>query len=72
MGKVELHRKYLQDLSERVISTALQAGISVAIVEINDWGYEWSPIIVVTLTVIKGILARSVGESESASINPKG
>lgn len=58
---------YLIDLTERVGWTAVQAGLGVVAVEVNDLGYEWAPVIAVGLAFVKGLVAKQLGNPASAS-----
>lgn len=59
--------KYVKDLLERVLWTALQAGIGVATVEIADLDYVWVPIVATILAIAKGFVAKQIGNADSAS-----
>jgi len=62
--------KYLKDLIERTVWTAAQAGLAVLAVNAADWENEWAIAIAAGLAVLKGIVARQVGDSNSASTVP--
>lgn len=63
-----LSRKYLLDLGERVGATAAAAGLGYAIDQLTGASGAWVPLIVVGLTALKGVLAKFVGDGESAGL----
>lgn len=64
-------KKYLQDLAERVFWTAIQGGLSVVTIEALDLP-EWLIIPLATaLAVVKGVAAKKVGNSQTASTLPE-
>lgn len=64
-----MSKTYFKDLGERVAATAVEASVSLLIVETASWGYEWVPVLTTLLSVIKGIAARYIGNSDEATLN---
>lgn len=61
-------KAYAIDLGERVIATAAAAGLGYAIDQLTGASGAWVPLIVVGLTAVKGILAKFVGDKDSAGL----
>lgn len=61
-------RKFYTDALERIVATAAEAGLSVAIVEVADIHAVWVPILTVALATCKTMLAKYVGDKESAAL----
>jgi hypothetical protein len=70
-------RRYVRDLIERVCSTAAQAFIGQLLLALGDVQgvVDFSTLkkagvaaAIATLSLVKGLLARTVGDSESASL----
>ncbi len=59
--------KYVKDLLERTGWTALEAGVGVLAVENFDWAKGWAVPIAFGVAFLKGIVAKHVGNSDSAS-----
>ena len=60
--------KYAKDLLERVVWTAVQAGVGVAAAEVAGVDAWWGVAAATALAVVKGWVAKHVGNSESASL----
>lgn len=58
--------EYLKDLLERVLWTAAEAGVAVAITETADLHTAYAPLIATGLAVLKGWLAKKVGDPDTA------
>ena len=65
---MNISRKYLLSLGERVAATAAAAGLGYVITQLADMSGPWIPVITVGLTVLKGVLAKYVGDPESAGL----
>lgn len=63
-----MNRKYLLDLAERVGATAAAAGIGYAVTQLDGMSAAWVPMLTIALTVVKGVLAKFVGDGESAGL----
>lgn len=59
---------YIRDLVERVGWTAAEAGLAVVITESADWHGTWMPFIAAGLAVLKGAVAKHIGNRNSAAI----
>jgi hypothetical protein len=67
-----MNKKFLVDLAERVGWTAAEAAISVAIVAmtpLQDW---WVAPLTAGLSLVKGWIAKHVGDPSSAALLSKG
>lgn len=64
-----MSKKFLKDLAERVGFSAAYAATSVLVVELGDLPYEWAPVVVAALAALKGVLAKRVGDPESAGFS---
>lgn len=62
--------KFAKDLLERVGWTAAQAGVGVITVEALNVPVEWAAVVAAVLAVVKGFIAKKVGNSDSASTVP--
>lgn len=60
--------KFAKDLAERVLWTAVQAGLAVLAVEVTNLDYAWVPAATVALAVAKGLVAKKVGDPDSAAL----
>lgn len=63
-----MNRKYLLSLGERIAATAAAAGLSYTITQLADMDGTWVPVLTVGLTVLKGVLAKYVGDPDSAGL----
>jgi hypothetical protein len=61
---------FFKDLLERVFWTALQAGIGVISVDEFDLPTAWIPVIAFGIAIIKGFVAKQIGNPDSASTVP--
>lgn len=59
-------------LLERVFWTAVQAGLGLITVEVFDLPAAYAPLVATALAVVKGYVARRVGDSEDPSTLPAG
>lgn len=59
-----------RDLFERVASTAVEAGLAFAAVEVADLPVVWVPVGTALLAVVKGFLGKYIGRPDSASVDP--
>lgn len=57
----------MKDWLERVLWTLAQAVLAILIQQVADLPYEWVPILTAVLAAIKGLVAKKVGDPESAS-----
>lgn len=60
--------KYLRDALERVLWTSVAAAVSAAAVYVNDLPEVWVPIGTVLLTTLKVLVAKKVGDPNSAAL----
>jgi hypothetical protein len=60
--------KYLRDALERVLWTSVAAAVSAAAVYVNDLPEVWVPIGTVILTTLKVLVAKKVGDPNSAAL----
>jgi hypothetical protein len=65
-----MSKTFFKDLLERVFWTALQAGLGVITVEQFDIPKAWVPVIAFGLAIIKGFVAKNIGDPDSASTVP--
>ena len=65
-----MDRVWVRDAAERIIWTAVQAGLGVALVLIADLDLAWTPVVATVLAAVKAAVARRVGDSHSASTLP--
>lgn len=63
-------RSFARDLFERVASTAVEAGLAFAAVEVADLPAVWVPVGTALLAVVKGWAGKYVGRPDSASLDP--
>lgn len=61
-------KKYLIDLAERVLFVGAYAATSELIVEAADIDQAWAPILMASLAALKGLLAKKVGDPDSAGV----
>jgi len=62
--------KYVKDLVERVGWTAAQAGVGVLIIANTDAPTAYAAVIAAALALVKGFIAKKIGNKESASTVP--
>jgi len=62
--------KFWKDLIERVVWTAAQAGVGVLIVANTDTPTAYAAVIASALALVKGFIAKKVGNKDSASTIP--
>lgn len=60
--------KYLRDALERVLWTSVAAAVSAAAVYVNDLPDVWIPIGTVIFTTLKVLVAKKVGDPNSAAL----
>lgn len=60
--------KYLRDALERVLWTSVAAAVSAAAVYVNDLPGVWIPIGTVIFTTLKVLVAKKVGDPNSAAL----
>lgn len=64
-------KKFLKDLVERALWTAAEAVVAVVTTEVADLDTGvYAPLIATGLAVVKGFIAKHVGNKESASTAP--
>lgn len=61
--------KYFKDALERVLWTAVAAGLSALGVYVADLPSEWIPVGTVILTTLKVLVAKKVGNPDTASMS---
>lgn len=59
--------RYLTDLMERVAWTAVQAGLGLVTVESLHVPTAYAALVAAALAIVKGVVARHVGNEHSAS-----
>lgn len=59
---------YQRDLLERLLWTITQAGVGVLVVEAADWTAWWAVPIAGLLMYVKGVVAKKVGDPETAAL----
>lgn len=59
--------KFSKDWLERVLWTLVQAVLGVAVVAVADLDYVWVPIVAAALAGLKGVVAKKVGDPQSAA-----
>jgi hypothetical protein len=65
-----MSKTFIVDMLERVLWTAIQAGLGVISVEQLDIPKIWIPVIAVGLSFIKAFVAKQIGNPDSASTAP--
>lgn len=60
-------KKYLKDLAERMFWTGAEAAVAVISVDTADIPKTWVIPIAIALAAIKGVIAKHVGNGDSAS-----
>lgn len=60
--------KYIRDLIERVIWTAAQAGVGVLVVANTETPTAYAAVIAAGLALVKGFVAKKVGNPDSAAL----
>lgn len=63
-----IDKKYLADVSERVVATAVEAGISYGIVELANIKASWVIPLTAVLAYAKSLVAKFIGNKDSASL----
>jgi hypothetical protein len=63
-------KRYALDVTERLGWTLAQAGVAFAVVETQDWQGVYVPIIAAGLSAVKSLVARHIGDSDSAATLP--
>lgn len=61
---------FTKDLLERVVWTTIQAVAGTVAVYLVDAPYGWAVIVAAALSALKGVAARKLGSSDSASTHP--
>ena len=61
---------YWRDLTERVFWTAVQAGLGLVTVEALGVPVAYAAVVATVLAVVKGLVARKLGDPDSASTLP--
>lgn len=64
-----LDPKYLKDLGERVLWTGVEAGLGLVTVEALDIPVAYAALVAAGLAIVKGWVAKHVGNKDSASTN---
>lgn len=59
--------KYIKDLAERVFWTGAEAALGILGVETFDWAKGYAIVIALGVALLKGIVAKHVGDPDSAS-----
>lgn len=62
-----MNQKYWTSLGLKVLEVSASAGISYSITQVADMSGQWVPLLTVGLQVVQGLLARKIGDPESAS-----
>lgn len=62
--------KFAKDLLERVLWTAAEAGLAVAVAAATDIKAAWAVPIAAGLSYVKGLVAKHIGNKDSASTAP--
>ena len=62
--------KFWKDLLERIFWTAAEAGVGVAVVANTDTPTAYAAVIASGLALVKGFIAKQIGNKESASTVP--
>lgn len=70
MELIPPNRTFYVKLAERVLWTAAQAGVGVLTVALADWPTIWAPVIATALSVVKGFIARRIGDPQSPATLP--
>ena len=65
-------KQYLAKLAERVVWTAIQASLGVVTVVVTDLPPVWAPVIATLLAVVKGFVARKIGDPQDPATLPAG
>lgn len=66
----KLSKKFLLDLAERAGWTLAEAAVGFAITETSSLDTVYAPVIATALAALKGIVAKHVGNKDSASTVP--
>lgn len=62
--------KFLVDLLERVGWTAAEAGLAVVTTDSLNVPIAWAPLVAAGLALLKGFVAKHIGNGDSASTAP--
>jgi hypothetical protein len=65
-------RQFRIKLAERVLWTAAQAGLGVVTAEALDVPVAWAPLVATVLAMVKGYVARRVGNPQEPATLPWG
>ena len=65
-------RSFNVKLFERVFWTAVQAALGVVTVEMFDLPAVWAPVVATVLAVVKGYVARRIGDPNEPATLPAG
>lgn len=60
--------KYAKDLAERVLWTSAQAGVGVLVVANTNTPTAYAAVIAAALAFVKGVIAKHVGNKDSAAL----
>lgn len=63
-----MSKQFLLSLAEKVGFSAAYAGVTVAAAELDVVDYKYAPLLVSVLAIVKGLLAKRVGNPESAGL----
>jgi len=59
---------FWRDWLERVLWTLAQAVLAVLIQQTADLPYQWVPLLTMGLSMVKGLVAKKIGDTNSASL----
>lgn len=62
-----MNRKYLTSLGLKVLEVSASAGLSYTITQVADMSGQWVPLLTIGLQVVQGLLAKKIGDPETAS-----
>lgn len=71
MALTRKQKRYWLDLGERTFWTLAEVGVAVVTVEVGNISPSWSVPIAAALAVVKGVVAKHIGNSDSAAIGPE-
>ncbi len=63
-----MNTKYVKDLAERVFWTAAEAAVAYVSVDQLNIPKVWVPVVATGLAFVKGIIAKHIGDSNTAAI----
>lgn len=69
-GRAAKAGRFSRDLVERVLATAAQAGVAYVVIEAANWPTWLAVPLTAGAAVVKGWLAKHVGNKDSASLAP--